>query len=310
MTTSSKTAAAQLHGWLALDKPAGLTSTQALNRVKGKLGVRKMGHGGTLDPLASGLLPLALGEATKTVGYIMEGLKTYRFTVCWGETRTTDDREGEVTEESDVRPSREAIEGAIPRFLGEIEQVPPTYSAIKVDGRRAYDIAREGGDPQLEPRPVHLESLELVSIDDRDHASFVCTCGKGFYVRALARDLGELLGTPAHLSALRRTRVGAFTGEEMIPLETLENLDDPGDLQHHLLPVETALADIPALALAEAEANRLRSGQSVSLLKRANLDRLRELENGDTVCATVQGRAVALGRFEAGAVRPVRILHV
>jgi len=309
MTTSNSTAP-RLSGWLALDKPAGLTSTQALNRVKAKLRVRKMGHGGTLDPLASGLLPLALGEATKTVGYIMEGLKSYRFTVRWGQSRTTDDGEGEIVEQSEERPSREAIEAALPRFLGELMQTPPTFSAIKVDGRRAYDIAREGGDPQLEPRPVHLESLTLVSVDDWDHATFACTCGKGFYVRALARDLGEDLGTPAHLSALRRTRVGAFAGEEMIPLATLEALEDPAELQHHLLPVETALADIPALALAEAEANRLRSGQRVSLLKRANLDRLRELESGDTVCITVQGRAVAIGRFEAGAVRPVRILHV
>ncbi|WP_090020347.1 tRNA pseudouridine(55) synthase TruB [Limimonas halophila] len=310
MTTSDNAKATRLSGWLVLDKPAGLTSTQALNRVKAKLRVRKMGHGGTLDPLASGLLPLALGEATKTVGYIMEGLKSYRFTVRWGIARTTDDGEGEITEESAARPSREAIEAAIPQFLGEIQQTPPTYSAIKVDGRRAYDIAREGGDPQLEPRPVHLESLDLVSIDDRDHATFVCTCGKGFYVRALARDLGETLGTPAHLSALRRTRVGAFDSEEMIPLDALEAMDDPQALQHYLLPVETALADIPALALTEAEANRLRSGQSVSLLKRANLERLRELENGDVVCAKVQGRAVALARFEAGAIRPVRILHV
>ena len=307
---AKKTKGNPIHGWLALDKPAWVTSADALNRVKRVLRPQKVGHGGTLDPLATGLLPIAFGEATKTVAYVMEGVKTYRFTVRWGQATTTCDTEGDITVESDQRPDRDAISTVLPRFEGETEQVPPAFSAIKVHGQRAYDIARAGGDPQLQPRPVYLERLRLVSLDDAEHATFEAVCGKGYYIRALARDLGEALGTPAHLSALRRTQVGALTQDDMISLDTLDTLGHSAGVLERIHPVETALDDIPALALTDAEANRLRSGQSVSLLKRSNIDLLRDLENGDVVCAMTGHRAVALARFEAGDIRPVRVLNL
>jgi tRNA pseudouridine55 synthase len=300
----------RIDGWLAVDKPVGLTSADVVNRIKAVLRPKKIGHGGTLDPLASGLLPVALGEATKTVAYTMEGTKAYRFTLRWGQATDTDDAEGAVTRESDQRPTPAAIEAALAGFHGVIEQTPPAYSAVKVNGRRAYDIARDGGTPVLEARPVRVDSLRLVSVDDADHATFLCICGKGFYIRALARDLGAALGTFAHLSALRRTRVGGFDENHMISLETLDSLEQIADASQYVLPVETALDDIPALALTDTEANRLRSGQSVSLLKRSNLERLRDLENGDVVCAMTGGRAVALARFESGDIRPVRVLNL
>mgnify|MGYP000479891925 CR=1 FL=1 len=304
------TAKPKLHGWIPLDKPEGLTSTQAMNRAKRALKLRKVGHGGTLDPMASGLLPLAVGEATKTVGHIMDGVKTYRFTVRFGQARDTDDAEGEVTEESADRPETDAIREALPAFEGEIMQVPPTFSAVKVDGRRAYDIAREGGDPRLEARPVYLESVELLTRADADHVTFACVCGKGFYVRALARDLGRALGVPAHLSGLRRTQVGVFSGDQMVPLAALEDLGDPAEAASHLMPVATALADIPALAVTPGEAKSLRNGQGVSVLKRTNIDTLRALDNGDTVLATSEDRPVAITQFEAGSIRPVRVLNL
>lgn len=299
-----------IDGWIALDKPAGLTSAEAVNRVRRALDARKVGHGGTLDPMATGLLPIALGEATKTVAYTMDARKTYRFTVRWGQATDTDDRDGEVVEESGVRPDRAEIEAALPRFVGEIEQVPPRFSAVKVDGRRAYDLARHGEAVELEARPVSVHALDLLAVDDADHVRFEAVCGKGCYMRALARDLGRALGTCAHLTALRRTAVGGFREEHMISLETLESLGHSAAASEHLLPVEAALDDIPALALTDAEANRLRRGQSVSLLRRAHLERVRELANGAVVCVKTGGKAVALARFEAGDIRPVRVLNL
>jgi tRNA pseudouridine55 synthase len=300
----------RIDGWIALDKPVGVTSADAVNRVKRVLRPQKIGHGGTLDPLASGLLPIALGEATKTVSYVMDDVKTYRFTVRWGIGTETCDAEGEATATSDNRPDEAAIEAVIPRFEGETEQTPPAYSAIKVNGQRAYDIARAGGDPQLEPRPVYLDALRLVACDDRDHATFEAVCGKGYYIRALARDLGAALDTPAHLSALRRTQVGALDEDDMISLDALEDLGHSDALLERIHSVETALDDIPALALTDTEASRLRNGQSVSLLRRSHIDLLRDLENGDVVCAMTGNRAVALARFESGEIRPVRVLNL
>jgi tRNA pseudouridine55 synthase len=310
MSDKRKAKGIKIDGWLALDKPVGLTSTQALNRVKKVLQPKKVGHGGTLDPLASGLLPIAMGEATKTVAYTMEGTKTYRFTVRWGQQTDTDDADGQIAAESATRPTADAIRQVLPAFTGTIQQVPPIYSAVKVDGQRAYDIARGGGRPELDAREARINSLALERVEDDDHATFVCTCGKGTYIRALARDLALELGTYGHLSQLRRTRVGGFREDHMISLETLEALGHSPGAFEYLLPIDTALDDIPALALSEAEANRLRRGQSVSLLQRSHLERLRNLENGDVVCAKSGDVPVALARFEAGEVRPVRVLNL
>jgi len=299
-----------INGWVVVDKPSGLTSTQIVGWVRRAFDARKAGHGGTLDPLATGLLPVALGEATKTVAYVMDGLKTYRFTLRWGQATTTDDAEGETTEECDHRPDAAEIEAALPEFLGTIEQVPPIYSAIKVNGRRAYDLARAETTFELQPRQVLIRRLELVALDDRDHATFEVDCGKGAYMRALARDIGRALGSPAHIAALRRTAVGPFVEADAISLESLEALGHSAAASQHLLPVEAALDDIPALDLTESEANCLRRGQAVSLLARAHRERVRDLTSGATICAKSAGRAVALVRFEDGGIHPVRVLNL
>jgi len=249
----------KVDGWVVLDKPVGPGSTQAVSRVRRLFGAQKAGHGGTLDPLASGVLPIALGEATKTVPFVMDGRKEYRFTLCFGVARATDDAEGAVTATSDVRPSDEAIRAALPRFIGEIEQMPPAYSALKVEGRRAYDLARAGTAGALRPRRVAIERLELLGRPDPDHAEFAVACGKGTYIRALGRDLARALGTVGHLSALRRTAAGPFREEAAISLSKLEALGHIPALFGVLAPVSTALDDIPALALTGDEANRLRS---------------------------------------------------
>jgi len=299
-----------INGWLVIDKPSGMTSTEVVNRVRRLLDARKVGHGGTLDPLATGLLPLAFGEATKTVAWVMEGDKTYRFTVRWGEARDSDDAEGEVIAESDARPTREDIEAVLPRFVGEIEQVPPIFSAIKIDGQRAYDLAREGEEIELKPRLIRIDSFELVEMPDRDHAVFEVKSGKGAYMRSLARDLGEALGCYGHIAQLRRLAVGPFTEEDAISLDSLEQGEHGAAAEEQVLPVETALDDIPALALTEPEAARMRSGQAISLLSRSQAERVRDLEPGDTVCAMSGDKLVAIARFEGGELRPVRVLNL
>ncbi|WP_366556337.1 tRNA pseudouridine(55) synthase TruB [Aquibaculum sediminis] len=299
-----------INGWLVIDKPSGMTSTDVVNRVRRLLDARKVGHGGTLDPLATGLLPLAFGEATKTVAWVMEGDKIYRFTVRWGERTDSDDAEGEVVERSQLRPSREAIEAALPRFVGLIEQVPPAYSAIKVDGQRAYDLARDGESVTLKSRPVRIDRFELVEMPDADHAVFEVGSGKGAYMRSLARDLGDALGCRGHIAQLRRLAVGPFTEDDAISLDSLEQGEHCAAAVEQVLPVETALDDIPALALTEPEAGRMRSGQAISLLSRSQAERVRDLEPGDTVCAMSGGKLVAIARFEAGELRPVRVLNL
>jgi tRNA pseudouridine55 synthase len=259
-----------IHGWIVLDKPVGMTSTHAVSAVRRLTSARRAGHAGTLDPLASGCLPIALGEATKTVPFVMEGRKRYRFTVSWGEERDTDDAEGRVTETSTARPGEAEIRAALPRFTGTISQVPPRFSAIKVEGERAYDLARDGEVVELEARPVEIGRLELVERRDADHTVFEAECGKGTYVRALARDLGRLLGSYGHVCELRRTSVGPFGAGDMISLEQLEGLwhraaAGEASLADALKPVETALADIPALAVSRADAARLQRGQAVLL---------------------------------------------
>jgi tRNA pseudouridine55 synthase len=299
-----------IHGWLSIDKPAGMTSAQVVAAVRRITGAAKAGHSGTLDPMATGVLPIALGEATKTVPYAMAGRKRYRFTLRWGEARSTDDAEGSVTTISPVRPTEADIRQALPRFIGLIEQVPPAFSAIRVAGARAYDLARAGQAVELGPRQVAIDRFELVELVDADHAVFEVECGKGAYMRSLARDLAVALGTVGYIAALRRTAVGPFTEERAISLESLGTLGHSAAALGHLLPVETALDDIPALALTDTEANRLRCGQSVGLLRRQDLERIGHLESGSLICAKAGGKPVALARFEAGDLRPVRILNL
>jgi tRNA pseudouridine55 synthase len=299
-----------IHGWLVLDKPSGMSSSQAVAAVRRLLDAAKAGHGGTLDPLATGVLPIALGEATKTVAWTMAGRKTYRFTVRWGEARDTDDTEGKVTATSALRPSQAAIEAALDGFIGTTRQLPPAYSALKVDGERAYDLAREGGVVALAPRLVDIHELRLLALRDADHAEFEAVVGKGTYIRALARDLGAKLGGVAHVAALRRLAVGRFRAEDAISLENLAALGHSAPASGHLLPIETALDDIPALALSEAEAHRLRCGQTVTPLRPDDRARIEQLGDGATVRATTGGKLVAIAEIAAGAVKPVRVLNL
>ncbi len=297
-----------VHGWLILDKPYGMTSTQAVGKVRFLFNAEKAGHGGTLDPLASGLLPIALGEATKTVSYAMDGRKVYRFTACWGEERTTDDLEGEVSATSDRRPSGKEIELMLPRFTGEIMQAPPAFSAIKVDGERAYDLARAGEAVELAERPILIEALRLVDVPDRDHATFEVTCGKGTYIRSLARDMGRALGTAAHVTMLRRVAVGPFTEDHMISLENLTELGHKapgGDAKTGaLLPIETVLDGIPALAIDDEQARRLKLGQAV-LLRGANAP-IAE----DAVLVMSGGKPLGIGTIVQGSLKPKRLFNL
>ncbi|TAN56499.1 MAG: tRNA pseudouridine(55) synthase TruB [Magnetospirillum sp.] len=299
-----------IHGWLAIDKPLGLSSAQVVAQVRRILGAAKVGHGGTLDPLATGVLPIALGEATKTVSYVMDGAKTYRWRVRWGEATTTDDREGTVVATSAVRPDRAAIEAALAGFTGEIEQIPPAFSAIKVDGERAYDLARAGEAVALKSRVVRIDGFTLVDMPDADHADFETISGKGTYIRSLARDLARTLGTVGHVAVLRRTACGPFREQDSISLESLRELGQGPGPRACLLPVETALDDIPALALTEAEARRLQNGGPVSLLHVASRFPQARFEQG-TMCRAMDGRRmVALARIEGGEIRAVRVLNL
>jgi tRNA pseudouridine55 synthase len=287
-----------------------MTSTQASTSVRRAFDAAKAGHAGTLDPLATGVLPVALGEATKTMPYVMDGAKCYRFTLRWGEARTTDDAEGEVTASHPRRPSPDEIAQALPRFIGQIEQVPPAYSAVHVAGERAYDLARAGRPAELPARQVTIDRIDQVDQLDGDHTVFEVKCGKGTYVRSLARDLAAALGTLGHVATLRRIAVGPFREDQAISLETLISLRHSPAAFGHLLPVETALDDIPALALTDTEANRLRCGQPVGMVRRQDTERIGHLESGSLVRATYGGKLLALTRFEAGSLRPVRILNL
>jgi tRNA pseudouridine55 synthase len=300
-----------VHGWVVLDKPYGLGSTEAVTRVRRLFNARKAGHAGTLDPLASGVLPIALGEATKTVPHLMDAAKSYRFTVAWGAGTTTDDGEGTVTETSDVRPSPDEVTAALPRFTGEIQQVPPAFSALKVAGERAYDIARAGDAVELQARTVMIHAARLAGTPDRDHAEIEIDCGKGTYVRALARDLARALGTCGHVAELRRTRVGPFAEATAVTLAELEELVYEGRGSEALLPVETALDGIPALALAPEEAFALKQGRSVVLLPR-QVETLRPQfsEGSRTVSAVSDRGLVALCEMRAGRLNPVRVFNL
>jgi tRNA pseudouridine55 synthase len=291
-----------VHGWVVLDKPAGMTSTQAVGAVRRIFGAQKAGHAGTLDPLATGILPIALGEATKTVPYAVDGQKEYRFAVRWGVETDTDDAEGSPVAISEARPERAAIEALLPRFTGEILQTPPAFSAVKVAGERAYDLARAGETVELEARPVQIDELTLADCPDRDAAVFTARCGKGTYVRALARDIGRALGCHGHVTALRRTRVGSFTEAVAVTIDQLAAAVNDGTLQGLLRPVETALADLAVLRVTREETVRLLRGQSV-------LVRGQDLPVPGPAYATCKGHLVALGQIEKGQLRPTRVFH-
>ena len=304
-------------GWVNLDKPLGLGSTPAVSRVRRAFNAQKAGHAGTLDPLADGVLPIALGEATKTVPYLMGADKTYNFVIAWGETTTTFDREGAVTGRSDVRPPPDAVAAALKAFVGEIQQVPPAYSAIKVDGERAYNLAREGLVVELAARPVLIHAAAVTDAPDEGHVEIEIDCGKGTYVRALARDLAASLGACGHVSRLTRTRVGGFNLEAAISLEKLEGLCNRGDGLEFLFPVETALDDIPALALTTEDAFKLSQGRPIVLLP-GQIETLRARlasASGDgpashSVLAKAGGVVVAICEIRAGALSPMRVFNL
>jgi tRNA pseudouridine55 synthase len=299
-----------INGWLIVDKPAGLTSGAVVGKVRKLTGAAKVGHGGTLDPLATGVLPIALGEATKTVSYVLNGTKVYRFTIRWGEARGTDDADGEVTACSTVRPAKDEIKQALGTFTGEIDQVPPIYSAIKVDGQRAYALAYAKKPVNLESRPISIHRFELLDQPDADHATFEVTAGKGAYMRGLARDLACHLGTVGHVAALRRLAAGPFSEEQAIPLDNRGVMGHSAALFENLLPVEAALVDIPALALTEAEAKRLHHGQPISVLPVANRSPIRNVPHGAVVCAMAGNKAVALATITGGEICPLRVLNL
>ena len=304
-----------VHGWVILDKPEELSSSRAVGIVRRVFNAAKAGHGGTLDPLATGILPIALGEATKTVSFAMHGAKSYEFTLQFGSQTSTDDREGEVIATSDNRPERTAIEAALPGFTGEIDQRPPIFSAIKVDGRRAYDIARkavaDGLDslPELESRPVVVDRLELRDAD-AGSATFFVACGKGTYIRSLARDLAVALGTVGHVSRLRRLSVGPFDESDAISLAFLEKLEHSAAAFEHLKPVTSALDDIPALPVSAGEAAKLRHGQTLPALSPAAEARFAEIVAAGIGVAIAGSVPVALVSVKAGQLHPLRVFNL
>ncbi|MGI4801874.1 MAG: tRNA pseudouridine(55) synthase TruB [Janthinobacterium lividum] len=297
-----------LDGWLIIDKPPGMTSTDVVNRVKRAFDAQKAGHGGTLDPLATGVLPIAFGAATKTVPYVMDGTKIYRFTLRLGEARDTDDADGAVIATSDVRPTDDELRAALPAFIGDIMQVPPIYSAIKVAGERAYDMAREGRAPDLPPRPARVDRFELIERVG-DDVVFEVQSGKGVYMRSLARDLALACGSVGHIAALRRLRVGPFNEAQSIPLDNCQPASDMTAVSPDLLlPVVTALADIPALALTEAEAFGLSNGQAISLVDLMGRIPPTARPDGGLARAMAGGRVIGLCRLEDGMCKPDRLL--
>ena len=306
-----------VHGWLILNKPVETTSTQAVGIVKRLFNAQKAGHGGTLDPLADGILPIAFGEATKTSAYAMDADKDYTFSIAWGASTTTQDREGEVTQRSDARASKEDITRALKGFIGEIEQIPPQFSAIKVNGERAYDLARDGETVELKSRSVELFDASLDPASTEDEAIIHVTCGKGFYIRALVRDLAAELGLEGHVSTLKRTRVGAFSLAESVSLQALEEMETVEARRDLLVPIQSALDDIPAIEIAPANISRLRNGNDVLLLPhemQAFQTMRAELQGEDSddrlALALSDGDALALGEVRAGHFRPSRVFQI
>ncbi len=292
-----------ISGWLVVDKPAGVTSTAIVNKVRWALQAQKAGHAGTLDPAATGVLAVALGEATKTVPYITDALKCYRFMVRLGQATTTDDAEGAVIATAETRPTDAEIEAALAGFRGEIEQVPPQFSAVKVEGERAYDIARAGEEMELVARPLWVESLEIIARPDPDHVELEMVCGKGGYVRSIARDLGDALGCHGHVAWLRRTWSGPFDASEGLSLAQIEALAHDPALDTHLRPVEAGLADLPELPATPEGAARLRNGNPGMVLAS-------QAAYGDEAWASYQGRPVAVGIYKAGELHPSRVFNL
>jgi tRNA pseudouridine55 synthase len=300
-----------VNGWVCLDKPFGMGSTEAVSKIRRLFNAQKAGHAGTLDPLASGILPIALGEATKTVPFMMDAQKVYRFTINWGISTDSLDREGEIIARSDVRPSVEAVKAALPRFVGDIEQTPPRFSAIKVDGQRAYDLARDGAEFELASRPVTIHEAEVTASPDADHVEITMRTGKGVYVRSLARDLAVMLGAEGHVSALRRERVGPFSVENAVTLDILADLVHRDAASEGLLAVATALDDIPELAVTDQDAFSLRQGRPIVLLPR-QVETLKGQLQGDarTVSVFLGQTLVALGQLRAGRLEPDRVFNL
>ena len=291
-----------IHGWLVVDKPAGISSNAVVNKVRWAMDAKKAGHAGTLDPEATGVLAVALGEATKTVPYITDALKAYVFTVRLGQATNTDDGEGEVILESDARPSDEDIQAALAQFTGDIMQVPPKFSAVKIDGERAYKLARDGEDVEIAARPLWVEELVMVSRPDADHVTLEMTCGKGGYVRSIARDLGEVLGCHGYVRNLRRIWSGPFDAEDGVTIELIEELAKTGELDAYLRPLEEGLQDLPELKASAEGATRLKHGNPGMVLTS-------DVEYGDEAWASYEGKAVAVGTYRAGELHPSRVFN-
>ena len=291
-----------ISGWLVVDKPAGPTSTAVVNKVRWAFDAQKAGHAGTLDPDATGVLAIALGEATKTVPFITDALKAYTFTVRLGQATNTDDAEGEIIAQSDLRPSDDEIIAALPAFLGDIEQVPPKFSAVKVDGQRAYKLARSGEDVELAARPLFVESILLVDRPDVDHVTLEMVCGKGGYVRSIARDLGQMLGCFGHVRELRRIWSGPFDVSDGLTIDKIEAMARTPELDEYLLPLEQGLQDLPEVKASAEGANKLRNGNPGMVFAS-------DVEYGDEAWASLEGQAVAVGRYKSGELHPSRVFN-
>ena len=288
-------------GWLVVDKPAGMTSTAVVNKVRWALGAAKAGHAGTLDPEATGVLAVALGEATKTVPYITDALKAYEFSVRLGQATNTDDAEGEVIAESDTRPTDDRIKDALNNFIGDIQQVPPKFSAVKIDGQRAYKLARDGEDVEIAARPLYVDSLIMLDRPDEDHVRLEMVCGKGGYVRSIARDLGEALGCFGHVEWLRRSWSGPFEASDGISIEDIDRMAKSPELDAHLLALEVGLDDLPEVTTTVEGATKLRNGNPGIVFPKD------EVEYGDECWASLDGQAVAIGRFKGGELHPSKV---
>lgn len=291
-----------ISGWLVINKPAGITSNAVVNKVRWAIDAKKAGHAGTLDPEATGVLAIALGEATKTVPYITDAQKAYRFTVQLGQATNTDDAEGEVIAESDTRPTDDEIRAALPQFTGDIMQIPPQFSAVKIDGQRAYKLARAGEEVEIKARPLWVEELELVERIDEDHIVLEMICGKGGYVRSIARDLGAVLGCFAHVKSLHRVWSGPFEAEDGITMDLVEELAKTGELDAYLRPLEQGLEDLPELRCTPESAARLRHGNPGMVLAS-------DVEYGDEAWASLDGKAVAVGVYKSGELHPSRVFN-